>query len=187
MVSRDEKIGVARRVDNILVSLPLHLKICFSGQNSLRLNRKPPPPAPRQLYSNQACCGLKIFTWTGKAARNFCFWCNQTDKKKNKCSLLWHLYWDEINSSIRPSDSSLCVCVFWGCWSCWWSVSETHHDLCSFCALLQQPKLMLFLFWVYSQIGLLVFLLSLDPCAVSRVATVRQHCCRYYCQLRFRI
>lgn len=31
--------------------------------------------------------------------------------------------------------------------SCWWSVSETDHALCSFCALLQKPKLMLFLFW----------------------------------------
>ena len=31
--------------------------------------------------------------------------------------------------------------------SCWWSVSETDHDLCSFCAPLQKPKLMLFLFW----------------------------------------
>lgn len=43
MVSRDEKIGVAHWVDNILVSLPLHLKIYLSGQNSLQLNRYRPP------------------------------------------------------------------------------------------------------------------------------------------------
>lgn len=36
MVSRNEKIGVACWVDNIFVSLPLHLKRQFSCENILR-------------------------------------------------------------------------------------------------------------------------------------------------------
>lgn len=40
MIGRNEKIGVARWVDNILISLPLHLKKCFSGENSSGLWRK---------------------------------------------------------------------------------------------------------------------------------------------------
>lgn len=48
-------------------------------------------------------------------------------------------------------------------------MSVTDHDLWSFCALLPKPKLMLFLFSVYSQFALLVSLLSLDPRAISRV------------------
>lgn len=40
MVGRDDKIGVTRWVDHILVSLPLHLKTDFSGQNSLQLDRQ---------------------------------------------------------------------------------------------------------------------------------------------------
>lgn len=35
VVGRDEIIGVACWVDQILVSLPLHLEIHFNGQNSL--------------------------------------------------------------------------------------------------------------------------------------------------------
>lgn len=32
VVGCDEKIGVAGRVDHVLISLPLHLKTCLSGQ-----------------------------------------------------------------------------------------------------------------------------------------------------------
>lgn len=109
-------------------------------------------------------------TWTGKAARYFCFWCNQTAKKNvTWCDTdvemeLIYLYTILI---------LICLLVLCGKWSfyfvaagdlcnCWWSVSETNHALCSFCALLQKPKMMSFLFLVYYQIGLLVFLLSLD-------------------------
>jgi len=53
------------------------------------------------------------------------------------------------------------------CCRCWWSENETNHALCRFLCPLAQAKTDVMLFLVYFQIGLLVFLLSLD--LVSRL------------------
>lgn len=82
-------------------------------------------------------------------------------------------------------ERSFCFVAAGYLWSCWWSVSKTDHALCSLCGLLLKPKLMLFyyFFWVYSQIGLLVFLLSLDLVPSREKPTLWQRYCRYYSQL----
>lgn len=50
--------------------------------------------------------------------------------------------------------------------SCW-SVSETDHALCSFCALLQKPKLMLFLFWCTLRLACLFSCSHLTSCRLE--------------------
>lgn len=95
MVGSDEKIGVAHWVDHIFVSLPLHLKICFSGQNFAACQQKL-FPCPVELFSNQTCCRWDGFTVNEKKAVQVFFLCSQTYKKRSKCSLVWYKYWDGI-------------------------------------------------------------------------------------------
>lgn len=146
-----------------------------------------PPPTPTHAalqWPDRLC--ITGFHTARKSSEVLLFWCNHTDKK-TKCRLVWYwkdliyLYAQLLFTIYYPFSAAFILSVSAGdlC-SCCWSVSVTDHDLWSFCALLPKPKLMLFLFSVYSQFALLVSLLSLDPRAISRVATVRQHCCRYY-------
>lgn len=112
MVSHDEKIGVTRWVDHILVSLPLHLKTYFNSQKSLQLrgellNSGQERCRRKHFYERQKKAGRQIWTslyllsimglWT------FCF---QLQKPKVMLFLPWHI----LRMSCLFSCSHLTLC-----------------------------------------------------------------------------
>lgn len=97
MVGCDDKIGVTRWVDHILVSLPLHLKTDFSGQNSLQLDRQQLATTPysstvarhdvdERLLRRRVCVGGK--------QRGTSFLMQSHRQRKTRRGLVW--YWDTI-------------------------------------------------------------------------------------------
>ncbi len=131
MVSRDDKIGVACRVDNILVSLPLHLKICFSGQNSLQLNWNHLPPISHSSTVTVHAGDERFSHGQEKHWDSTVF---ESDKTQRTQRFSYNLF------SLREKSNFYFVAAgeF---------VSETDQNFCSFCAFFQKPKLLLFLFW----------------------------------------
>lgn len=88
MVGRDDKIGVTRWVDHILVSLPLHLKTDFSGQNPLHTALQWPDMMwMRDFYVDGCMC-------VGGKQRGTSFLMQSHRQKMTRRGLVW--YWDTI-------------------------------------------------------------------------------------------
>lgn len=110
--------------------------------NSLHLIRDCPPPP-------QTCCrldrkrqrGISGFGAIKQTRRTNVDWYD-----RNGINLIYMPYWFDHLFPLCGECSFYCVAAGDLC-SHVWSLSETDHDLCSLCALLQKSKLMLFLFW----------------------------------------